>query len=65
MYIDDVIVYGATEEEVLGMTRRVLELIFDDGLKCGGTKCEFLLRRVEVLGHVIKVGKLYAKVDKL
>ena len=65
VYIDDVIVYGSTEEEVLDNTRRVLELIFEDGLKCSGTKCEFLLRRVEVLGHVINDGKLFAKVDKL
>ncbi len=50
---------------MLDNTRRVLELIYDDNLKCSGSKCEFLLRRVEVLGHIIHDGKLYAKADKL
>ncbi len=42
-----------------------MELIFADNLKFGGLKCEFLLERVEVLGHIVEDGKLYAKVDKL
>ena len=51
--------------EVLESTSRVLELIYDGNLKCSGSKCEFLFHRVEVLGHIIHDGKLYAKVDKL
>ena len=46
-------------------TRSVMELVFADNLKFGGLKCEFLLERVEVLGHIVEDGKLYAKVDKL
>lgn len=34
-------------------------------MKLGGLKCEFLLRTVEILGHVISDGCLYAKCDKL
>lgn len=45
--------------------RLVCERIFADGLKLGGLKCEFLVRRTDVLGHTIEAGKLYPKVDKL
>ena len=65
VYIDDVIVFGETEDELLDNTRAVMELVFADNLKFGGLKCEFLLERVEVLGHIVEDGKLYAKVDKL
>ena len=65
MYIDDVIVFGANEEECLDNTRAVMELIYKDNLKLGGLKCEFLLERVEVLGHIVEDGKLFAKCDKL
>ena len=65
VYIDDVIVFGETEEECLANTKAVMELVFADNLKFGGLKCEFLLERVEVLGHIVENGKLYAKIDKL
>lgn len=53
VYIDDVVVFGKDGKECLERTQRVLERIFGDNLKCSSTKCEFLLRKVEVLGHVI------------
>lgn len=65
VYIDDVIIFGETEQECLQNTRKVLELIYNDNLKLGGPKCEFLLKSVEVLGHVIRDGKLFPKTDKL
>lgn len=40
-------------------------MIFGDGLKLGGLKCEFLAQKVDVLGHVISDGCLFAKTDKL
>lgn len=65
VYIDDIIVFGKTESEVIERTFEVLNKLFDDGLKVGGLKCEFMLTSTEVLGHVISNGKLYAKVDKI
>ena len=65
VYVDDVIVFGENELECLQNTRRVLELIYKDNLKVSGVKCEFLLDRVEILGHVIENGRLYATVNKL
>lgn len=64
VYIDDIIVFGK-DEECLQNSKYVLELIYDDGLKCSNLKLEFLLCRFEVLDHIIEDGKLYAKTSKL
>ena len=43
----------------------MLSRLFDDNLKVNGLKCEFCLRKVEVLGDIICDGVLYPKVDRL
>ena len=65
VYIDDIIIFGATEEECMQRTKNVLDRVFGDGLKLGGLKCEFLLTKVDVLGYVIDDGCLLPKADKL
>lgn len=45
--------------EVIDNTRMVLSRLFEDNLEIGGLKCEFMLERVELLGHVIDEGVLY------
>ncbi len=65
VYIDDIIIFGETEEECIQHTKNVLDRVFGDGLKLGALKCEFLLTKVDVLGYVIEDGKLYPKCDKL
>lgn len=65
MYIDDVIVYGSDEAECLANCKSVLEKLYLDDLKCNALKYEFLMRKVEVLGHIVENGKLYAKTNKL
>ena len=45
-YIDDVVVFGCTITEVLEHTQVVCDLLFAEGLKLGGFKCEFLLNDV-------------------
>ncbi len=56
VYIDDLIIFGETEAECIANAKEVIARIFDDGLKLGGLKCEFLVQDVEVLGHIIKDG---------
>jgi hypothetical protein len=56
VYIDDIIVVGETEEECIARMLRVLERVFADGFKFGGSKFEVLLMRVEVLGYIIDNG---------
>ena len=41
-------------------------MIYRDNIKLGGLKCEFLVQKVEVLGHIIERGVLKPKIsDKL
>ena len=56
VYIDDVIVFGRTQEEVIANNKEVIDLIYQDNLKLGCLKCEFMLRSVEVLGHLVSNG---------
>lgn len=65
VYIDDVIVFGKTQEECIANCKDVIDLIYKDNLKLGQQKCEFLLDTVEVLGHVVSKGMLHPKVDKV
>ena len=65
VFIDDIIIFGETEEECIKNTQKVVELIFSDNLKLGGLKCEYLLTQVDILGHIIKDGCLYPKYDML
>ena len=53
VYIDDIIVFGKDESECIRNTKEVIDLIYQDNLKLGCTKCEFLLKTVDVLGHVV------------
>lgn len=65
VYIDDIVVFGPDESTCIANTKLVLSRLFDDNLKVNGLKCEFCLRKVEVLGHIICDGVLYPKVDRL
>ena len=65
VFIDDVIVFGKTQSEVIANTREVLDLIYSDNLKLGLLKCEFVIDKVEVLGHIVSRGTLYPKTDKV
>ena len=46
-------------------TKRVLSLLKDDGLKLGGLKCYFLVKKVSLLGRTIAAGCKYPEEDKL
>lgn len=65
VYIDDIIVFGKDESECIKNTKEVIDLIYRDNLKLGCAKCEFLLKSVEVLGHVVEEGKLLPKTTKV
>lgn len=56
VYIDDVVVFGKTQEEVIVNTKEVIGMIYADNLKLGCLKCEFMMQSVEILGHVVSKG---------
>ena len=53
VYIYDVVVWGATPQEVLENTRAVMSRMAAAGLRLNGAKCCFLAHKIELLGHRI------------
>ncbi|KAJ9557756.1 hypothetical protein OSB04_012370 [Centaurea solstitialis] len=53
VFIDDILVYSKSEAEHATHLREMLELLRKEKLYAKFSKCEFWLRRVQFLGHVI------------
>ena len=53
MFIDDILVYSKNEEEHMEHLRLVLEKLREHQLYAKFSKCEFWLKEVGFLGHVI------------
>ncbi|GMJ07468.1 hypothetical protein HRI_004416000 [Hibiscus trionum] len=55
VFIDDILVYSRTEEEHDEHLRLVLQTLLENQLYAKLSKCEFWIREVVFLGHVISV----------
>jgi len=53
LYIDDIIIYGSTEEEFVQNLETVFVWLKNKGLTLNPDKAKILLREVEAVGHVI------------
>ena len=53
VYLDDVVVFGRTETQLLSRMDVVFQRLAAAGLKLKPAKCRLFLREVEYLGHVI------------
>ncbi|KAJ9544983.1 LOW QUALITY PROTEIN: hypothetical protein OSB04_024690 [Centaurea solstitialis] len=53
VFIDDILVYSKSEAEHATHLREMLDLLRNEKLYAKFSKCEFWLRRVQFLGHVI------------
>ena len=65
IYLDDILVTGSTVEEHLANLDKVLGIMATAGLKLNKTKCEFLLPKVEYLGHLIDGNGLHPTKEKV
>ncbi|KAJ9547079.1 LOW QUALITY PROTEIN: hypothetical protein OSB04_019622 [Centaurea solstitialis] len=53
VFIDDILIYSKTAEEHQEHLRKVLELLKHERLYAKFSKCEFWLKEVQVLGHMV------------
>jgi hypothetical protein len=53
VFIDDILVYATSEEELLGNLKRVLERLRQFRLRVNPAKCRLGLSQIEYLGHII------------
>ncbi len=53
VYLDDILIYSETPEEHLRHVRQVLELLRAHSLHTKVSKCEFGMRELEFLGHIV------------
>ena len=53
VFIDDILIYSRSEEEHGQHLRLVLELLRKEKLYAKFSKCEFWIRKVDFLGHVV------------
>lgn len=64
VYIDDVIIFGKTLEEVLKNLEIILKALNDANLKIQLDKSEFLHKEIEFLGYIITSGGIKPNLKK-
>ncbi|GKB18615.1 putative reverse transcriptase domain-containing protein, partial [Tanacetum coccineum] len=65
VFIDDILIYSKTREEHVDHLRLVLELLRKEKLYDKFSKCEFWLREVQFLGHVINGNRIHVDPCKI
>ena len=65
VYLDDILVTGASEKEHLEHLKLVLQRLEDVGLRLKRSKCQFMVSHVEYLGHHIDQEGLHPTAEKV
>ncbi|GJY89703.1 putative reverse transcriptase domain-containing protein [Tanacetum coccineum] len=65
VFIDDILIYSKTQEEHVEHLRLVLGLLKNEKLYAKFSKCEFWLREVQFLGHVINRNGIHVDPSKI
>ena len=65
VYLDDILVTGASQEEHMSNLKEVLSRLQEAGLRLRKDKCEFMVSSVKYLGHIIDANGLHPAPDKL
>ncbi len=53
IYIDDIIIFSSSFDQYLERLEAVFQRLDENALKLKGTKCEFFLKEVTYLGHIV------------
>ena len=64
-YLDDILVTGKSEAEHLRTLDAVLQRLADAGVRLKRQKCEFMLPKIEYLGHLITADGLEPTAEKI
>ena len=65
VFIDDILIYSRSKEEHSQHLRQVLETLRSEKLYAKFSKCEFWIRRVEFLGHVVSEEGIHVDPSKI
>ena len=65
VYLDDILMTGATDEEHLQSLEEVLKWLMQSGLRAGKEKCIFMVPSVSYIGHKIDAEGLYPLPNRL
>ena len=58
VYMDDILTFARTKEELTWITRMVLEKLWENHLFLKAKKCEFYKMKIGYLGMIIKEGRI-------
>jgi hypothetical protein len=64
-FIDDILTYSKSKKEHEEHLRLTLELLSKENIHAKFSKCEFWLREVQFLGHVIDIGGIHVDPTKI
>ena len=65
VFIDDILIYSRSQEEHSKHLRQVLETLRAEKLYAKFSKCEFWIREVDFLGHVVSKEGIYVDPSKI
>ena len=65
VYLDDVVIFGRSEDELIARMDEVFIRLGRAGLKLKPRKCKFFARETEYLGHVVSEARVAVSPDKI
>jgi len=64
-YLDDVIIFGRTQKELLDRLDQVLQRLHEFGLKVKASKCVLFRTEIKFLGHLVSASGVQPLPDKV
>ena len=64
-YLDDILIMGQNAEEHIKILEEVLQHLESQGIKLKPSKCKFIQKSIEYLGHTIDASGLHPTTEKV
>jgi len=64
-YLDDIIIFGRTLQELLDRMRTILDKLHDVGLKVKLSKCVLFKTEIQYVGHIVSAAGVNLMPDKI